>query len=447
MANETGEWLAGRQAEHAEWQSAHRDGDVAIAALKARTQAAIAAHDAATAQRREAQEAGWLAQSNALDEGRRDDLKAKVEHASALLQEGKCEEALALFREVLAADHLNHAARFGLGRCLREQGKLADAAAELTEVITLPLADPQQRMSKTMAMLFMQQLPPPTDPRISEASALFAAQDKPAEVWDAPFAPVMTVVPAGEFTMGSPEGEQFRLPNEKQHRVRIGYPLAFSKYNVTRGEFAAFVAETGYEAKGCNREGGEGMGYDPDGDWRTPGFDQEDDHPVTCMNFHDASAYAAWLSGKTGQRYRLPSEAEWEHAMRGGTSTTYYWGNTWEPGRANVDGQPGQPGGRMTTPGGIFPPNPFGLYDMAGNVWVWLADCYNASYDGAPIDGSAWMSGNCAMRVRRSGSWFNIEKTIEGDVRQPGRLRSASRFGSIPSLRYSSFGFRVVREL
>lgn len=445
MANEPGDWLAERQAEYAQWQAAH--GDAGIGELKSRTNAAIAAHDAAATKQREAAEAKWLGQSKALDDAARADLKAKVDRASALLQDGKCDDALALFREVLAVEHLNHAARFGVGRCLIAQGKPADAAGELTAVITLPLANPDMRMSQTMAMLAMQQLPPPTDPRISEPSVTFGAQEKPSEVWDAPFAPVMTVVPAGEFTMGSPEGEVFRLPNEKQHRVRVGYPLAFSKYNVTRGEFAAFVADTGYEAKGCNREGGEGMGYDPDGDWRTPGFDQEDDHPVTCMNFHDASAYAAWLSEKTGQRYRLPSEAEWEHAMRGGTSTTYYWGDVWEPGRANVDGQPGQPGQRMTTPGGTFPPNPFGLYDMAGNVWVWLADCYNANYGSAPTDGSAWMSGNCAMRVRRSGSWFNIEKTIEGDFRQPGRLRSASRFGSIPSLRYSSFGFRVVREL
>lgn len=447
MAKETDGWLTGRQTEYAQWQAVHRSGEAGTADLKRGTQAAIAAHDAAMAKRRATQEAQWLAQSKALTEGQRADLKAKVDRASALLQDGKCDEASPIFRQALAVEHLNHAARLGLGRCLVAQGKLPEAARQLTEVITLPLADPQLRMAQTMAMLAMQQLPPPVDSRIGEPSVVFGGEKVPTEIWDTPFAPVMTVVPAGEFTMGSPEGEAFRLANEQQHRVRISYPLAFSKYNVTRGEFARFVADTGYEAKGCNREGGAGMGYDPEGDWRTPGFDQEDDHPVTCINYYDAAAYAAWLSEKTGQRYRLPSEAEWEHAMRGGTSTTYYWGDVWEPGRANVDGQPGQPGGRMTTSGGVFPPNPFGLYDMAGNVWVWLADCYNASYAGAPTDGSAWMSGNCAMRARRSGSWFNIEKTIEGDFRQPGRLRSASRFGSIPSLRYSSFGFRVVRDL
>lgn len=418
-----------------------------FAALKARTAQLIAAHDAAEAERQKAQESDWLAQSRALTDGQRAANRAKIEEADALLKADKCSEADALYRAVLAVDHLDLPARSGLGQCLAKQGKLAEAAREFTLVTTLPLADEAWRMTRTMAMVGMQTLPPPADPRIAEPSVVFSAEDKPTEFRDAPYAPEMVVVPAGEFTMGSPEGETFRLPNEQQHRVRVAYPLAMTKYNVTRGEFAHFVAETGYEAKGCNLEGVDGMKWEPDGDWRTPGYEQTDDHPVACINFHDATAYAEWLSGKTGQRYRIPSEAEWEHAMRGGTSTAYYWGEKWEPGRANVDGQPGQPGGRSTTPGGTFPPNPFGLYDMAGNVWVWLADCYNASYNGAPNDGSAWMSGNCALRMRRSGSWFNIEQVIEGDYRQPGRLRSASRFASMPSLRYSSFGFRLVRDL
>jgi len=418
-----------------------------FAALKARTSELIARHDAEMAARREAQEAAWLAQSRGLSADERERLKADRNKADDLLKAGDSAGAEALYREVLDADHLDLAARSALGQCLAKQGKAAEASRSFTDAITLPLVDDSQLIVRTMAMIALQQLPPPPDPRIAEASVVFLAEHTPSEFRDADYAPEMVVVPAGEFTMGSPEGEPFRLPNEQQHRVRVGYPLAFSKYNITRGEFAQFVADTGYEAKGCNLEGTGGMKWEPDGDWRTPGFDQTDDHPVACINFHDAEAYAEWLSGKTGQRYRLPSEAEWEHAMRGGTSTAYYWGPVWEPGRANVDGQPGQPGGRATTPGGTFPPNPFGLYDMAGNVWVWLADCYNASFNGAPTDGSIWKEGNCVMRVRRSGSWFNIEKTIEGDYRQPGRLRSASRFASIPSLRYSSFGFRLVRDL
>jgi formylglycine-generating enzyme required for sulfatase activity len=421
--------------------------DSQFTALKARTAELIAAHDAASAAARATQEAQWLEASRGLSAGQRPQIKADRDKADALLKADKLAEAETLYRQILAVDHLDLAARSGLGQSLAKQGKGAQAARELTDVLTLPLVDDGVLMVRTMAMLALQQLPPPADPRIADPSVVFAVEGNPGEFRDAPFAPEMVVVPAGEFTMGSPEGEQFRLANEHQHRVRIAYPLAMSKYNITRGEFARFVAETGYEAKGCNLEGTGGMTWEPDGDWRTPGFDQDDNHPVACINFHDAEAYAEWLSAKTGQTYRIPSEAEWEHAIRGGTSTAYYWGQTWEPGRANVDGQPGQPGGRATTPGGTFPPNPFGLYDMAGNVWVWLADCYNASFNGAPSDGSAWKEGNCAMRVRRSGSWFNIEKAIEGDYRQPGRLRSASRFGSIPSLRYSSFGFRLVRDL
>lgn len=416
-------------------------------ALKARTAKMIAASDAATQAARAAQEAQWLEASKALSADQRTQIKTDRDKADELFKAGKCAEAEALYRAALTVDYLDAAARSGLGQCLAKQDKGPQAAREFTDVITLPRIDDSALMVRTMAMLAMQTLPPPADPRNAEPSLIFSVEDTPTEFRDAPYAPMMTVVPAGEFTMGSPECEQFRLPNEQQHRVRVGYPLAMSKYNITRGEFAHFVAETGHEAKGCNREGAGGMTYDPDGDWHTPGFEQDDEHPVACINYHDAVAYAQWLSSKTGQRYRLPSEAEWEHAMRGGTSSAYYWGQTWEPGRANVDGQPGQPGGRATTPGGTFPPNPFGLYDMAGNVWVWLADCYNASYNGAPTDGSAWMSGNCALRMRRSGSWFNIERAIEGDYRQPGRLRSASRFASIPSLRYSSFGFRLVRDL
>ena len=418
-----------------------------FAALKARTAELIAVHDAAQAASREAQEAAWLAQSRGLSDAQRSEIAAKVEKAAELVKADNCDEAEALFREVLSVEHLNAQARSGLGQCLARKGKLVEAARMFTDVITLPLVDDSALMTRPMSMLAMQQMPPPASPNLAEPSVVFSAEDSPSEFRDAPYAPEMLVVPAGEFTMGSPEDQEFRLPNEQQHRVRIAYPLAFTKYNVTRGEFAHFVAETGYEAKGCNLEGPGGMKWEPDGDWRTPGFEQTDEHPVACINFHDATAYAEWLSAKTGESYRLPSEAEWEHAIRGGTSTAYYWGEVWKPGVANVDGQPGQPGGRATTPGGTFPPNPFGLYDMAGNVWVWLADCYNASYNGAPSDGSAWNEGNCAMRVRRSGSWFNIEKAIEGDYRQPGRLRSASRFGSIPSLRYSSFGFRLVRDL
>ncbi|MBV1917814.1 MAG: SUMF1/EgtB/PvdO family nonheme iron enzyme [Sphingomonadaceae bacterium] len=441
------QWIAQRSANFGAWQAGSEQVSEQIDELKGRTQALIARHDAQQDTQRDERDQQWLAQSRGITDEQRRLITAQLSEAADLAKADRCQEAASLYREVLEREHLNHSARFGLGQCHTKLGDGAEAARHFTEIITLPFADPQARMLRTFAMLSMQKLPPPADPRINEPAIIFAGQDAPVEVWDAPFAPVMTIVPAGEFTMGSPETERFRLYGEDRHRVRIAYPLAFSKYNVTRGEFAAFVAETDHEAKGCNLDGPDGMHFDPDGDWRAPGFEQDDDHPVVCINFHDATAYAHWLSERTGQTYRLPSEAEWEHAIRGGTSTPYYWGETAGIGNANCDGCDGEPGLRRTTPGGAYPPNPFGLYDMAGNVWKWLADCWNASYDGAPTDGSAWMSGNCALRARRSGSWFNVEEPIEGDPREPGRLRSASRFGSIPSLRYSSFGFRVVRGL
>jgi formylglycine-generating enzyme required for sulfatase activity len=219
---------------------------------------------------------------------------------------------------------------------------------------------------------------------------------------------------------------------------------------VTRGEFAAFVDATGYDAKG---ERGSYIYVDrrfvrdPDADWRRPGFDQTDDDPVVCTSYYDALAYASWLSEKTGHTYRLPSEAEWEYAVRGGTTTLYPWGTELGLGHANCDGCTAAEAPLKPTRGGTFPPNGFGLYDVCGNVWKWLADCWNPTYVGAPTDGSAWETGNRALRGRRGGSWFNVAERLPDDIREPYRLRSAARFGSIPELRYSSFGFRVVRAL
>ena len=133
--------------------------------------------------------------------------------------------------------------------------------------------------------------------------------------------------------------------------------------------------------------------------------------------------------------------------MRAGTTTSYYWGEELGQGNAHCDGCNAVPSLLKPVRGGAFPPNAFGLYDTVGNVWTWLADCWNPSYVGAPTDGSAWMSGNCTLRGRRGGSWFNIAEGTPGDRRAPFRLRSAGRFGSLPELRHSSFGLRVVRDL
>ena len=148
------------------------------------------------------------------------------------------------------------------------------------------------------------------------------------------------------------------------------------------------------------------------------------------VSWEDAQAYADWLSKKTGQSYRLLSEAEWEYVCRAGTTTRYSWGDdlpTPEQANFNVG---------KATEVGSYPANPWGLHDMHGNVWEWVEDCGNESYDGAPTDGSAWTSGDYC-RVLRGGSWYFDQ----------GSLRSASRYNRFPGLRLNIFGFRVARTL
>ena len=199
--------------------------------------------------------------------------------------------------------------------------------------------------------------------------------------------PEMVVVPAGSYRMGSPSYEQGRQEREGPvHEVTIAAPFAVGVYEVTVAEFRRFVDETGYSAGSSwsTFEPGEcraGRG------WRNPGFGQNGRHPVTCVNWDDAQAYAAWLSRETGEEYRLPSESEWEYAARGGTLKE-------------------RPGERA--------------------VWEWTEDCWNA-----------WEFGNCARRVLRGGSWFN----------EPSFLRAANRMGSLTGDRSSYFGFRVARTL
>ena len=152
--------------------------------------------------------------------------------------------------------------------------------------------------------------------------------------------------------------------------------------------------------------------------WRNPGFSQTDGHPVVCVNWTDAKVYVGWLSGKTGEGYRLLSESEWEYVARAGTGTArYWWGDEIGRNRANCDGCGSRWDNRQTAPVGSFSANGFGLYDVHGNVWEWVEDCRNESYAGAPTDGSAWESGDCSRRVLRGGSWGS----------GAGDLRSANR--------------------
>ena len=248
---------------------------------------------------------------------------------------------------------------------------------------------------------------------------------------DCPGCPELVVVPSGSFRMGSPASEEGRWDWEGPvHGVTIAEPFAVGVHEVTFGEWDACVS-----AGGCD-------GYRPiDRGWG------RGNRPVIRVNWDDARAYVDWLSGETGESYRLLSESEWEYAARSGTSTARYWGES-ESGQCryangadastDFDWRTGcDDGYSRTAPVGSFAANVFGLHDMSGNVWEWVEDCWNGSYSGAPRDGSAWESGNCSARVLRGGSWAD----------DPGGLRSASRGRLETGDRGSFNGFRVARTL
>lgn len=229
--------------------------------------------------------------------------------------------------------------------------------------------------------------------------------------------------------MGSPEDEFARKPDESpRHRVDVP-SFAIGRYPVTFAEWDA-----------CVRDGGCGGVRPDDGGWGRGRL------PVINVSWDDARAYALWLGRKTGRRYRLPSEAEWEYAARAGTSTAFYTGSCIDTDQANYDGffgiddcfaKTGVSRGR-TTPVGRFPPNAFGLHDMAGNVWQWVEDRYADSYAEAPTDGSAAIRGEPGgRRVLRGGSWYG----------GPHWMRSAFREAYVADKRDSDIGFRVALTL
>jgi formylglycine-generating enzyme required for sulfatase activity len=283
----------------------------------------------------------------------------------------------------------------------------------------------------------------------------------------AAWCPRMVVIPAGSYTMGVPANEPgFYEIEGPQHGVHVGR-FAAGKFDVTRGQWAAFVSATNRETRpGCSWTGRSSMKPDPTGSWRDLGFAQDDSHPVVCVTWNDAQDYARWLTQRTGHPYRLLTEAEWEYAARAGTTTAYSWGANPSHEYANYGADSccsGRATGRdrwvNTSPVGSFPPNAFGLFDMHGNVLQWVQDCFASSYTGLPADGSAneaavtlKMSGelsdmsgtsSCAYRMARGGDW--------GDY--PALFRSGFRsFGpppgeSLQTYRSGGVGFRIARTL
>lgn len=242
--------------------------------------------------------------------------------------------------------------------------------------------------------------------------------------------PDMVVMPPGAFVMGSPTSEPGRADNEgPQHRVAIGR-FAAGRVDVTRAQWTVFVLATHRADRACNAYPG------PGGSWRDPGFTQTPSEPVVCVSWSDAQDYARWLTQRTSHMYRLMTEEEWEYAARAGTATPFGWGDLAGRDRANYGADiccSGLASGRdrwiRTSPGGAFPPNAFGLYDMAGNVWQWTSTCYTPAYD-APA-----ATAPCSAHVIRGGSWLY----------PPGLMRAAVRRShATPGV---SVGFRVARDL
>ncbi len=255
------------------------------------------------------------------------------------------------------------------------------------------------------------------------ATVVHGEDYKPGDTFkDCDVCPEMVVVPAGSFEMGSPKEEEGRYVNEgPQRTVKISRPFTIGKFEVTFEEWDACVADGGCKHKSEYSDQGRGR------------------QPVMNVSWDDITKeYIPWLNRKTGKNYRLPTEAEWEYAARAKTQTPFWWGDTistdqaWYAEPLTYEGR----SRKKTVPVDSFEPNPFGLYNVHGNVWEWVEDCWHDNYIGAPNDGSAWLeanNGNCARRVLRGGSWYV----------GPRSLRSADRSLHQPGTRYTIYGFRL----
>lgn len=291
----------------------------------------------------------------------------------------------------------------------------------------------------------------------------------PTALRDCRDCPAMLVLPAGRFMMGSGAAEQMRFgvtpdyakTERPVHAVRIDRPFAIGVFPVTRDEWARYVADVGAidsRPEGCAVfEPKTGVwAFDPNRSWRDPGFAQGGTEPVVCVGWAEARAYADWLSRRTGQHYRLPTEAEWEYAARAGTTTANYWGddqreacrytNASDLTRAEQhplaqsvpdSSFPCHDGYVFTAPVAAFPPNPFGLYGMSGNVWQWVEDCFTASYDDARGDAAARLDGDCHYHMDRGASWVN----------SPRFVRAGARHKDLFDVRTSVLGFRLARDV
>ena len=254
--------------------------------------------------------------------------------------------------------------------------------------------------------------------------------------------PDMVSLPGGVFVMGSPKSEPGRFDDEEQHQVKVA-PFALAKSLVTKAQWAAFVIDIGRPTVVAP------CAYAPAANpsWNDPGYPQNDNHPVVCVTWRDAQDYARWLSKRTGHRYRLPTDEEWEYAARAGTTTAYPWGPTASHAFANYGldeccgpAAKGPDKWEYTSPVGSFPPNDFGLYDMHGNVFQWVETCAD-TFEKLPLRKD---EKGCTYRYARGGAYGE----------RPAVMRSAAKNYAPPDnktmieiYRSAGFGFRVARDL
>jgi formylglycine-generating enzyme required for sulfatase activity/class 3 adenylate cyclase len=335
------------------------------------------------------------------------------------------------------------------------------ASAAEKPIVIPPASLPQPAPAPTPSTTTAQSPASAPQPAPAPSPQPAATASAPAKTFrDCPNCPEMVVIPAGSFQMGAAPGEnqRYQVPttesgrDEPQHQVTFAKPFALGKFDITRAEFAAFVQATNFRPRrGCMTSGHGAWEPQEQATWQEPGFAQTDRDPVVCMNMIEIGNYLTWLRRTTGKEYRLPSEAEWEYAARGGTTTTFYWGDDVEQAcsyenLADATYKAKYGGGAVecidhypeTAPVGSFKPNPFGLYDMSGNVFVLTADCWNESYAGAPSDGSAWKAGDCERHPARGASF---------GVTRVRAVRVANRFPEIRIAKRNRFGFRVALSL
>ena len=344
-----------------------------------------------------------------------------------LLEAGKAKAAAARFEWGLDVEPDNAQARFYLGEAYLATGRKNHAIEQWRRSLaidadSLVAADARKRLSEWSG-----------EP-VAGGGDAGNVRTARTFIQECPLCPELVVVPAGQFMMGSLPGEPGRHGDEgPTHLVVIARPFAVGRYEVTFDEWEACVA-----GGACARADDQGYGRRR--------------RPVINVSFEQVIGYTEWLAAKTGRKYRLLSEAEWEYVARAGSGESRFWGESADSacGFANVNDLTSvrvnrfdwesftcDDGFAQTAPVGTFEPNAFGLHDLMGNVWEWVDDCYHETYEGAPAAGTVWDTGDCSQRVTRGGGWFN----------GPSYVRSAARFKTKATFRGGYLGFRVARTL